>query len=394
MATKRKRGTGWEYIVKRKGLLPKPWSRTFQDEVEGDEFVAKLEALLDAGIVPKEMLDDEKSYKLVGDVIRDYLIASSVNDSDKKLLNVVYARIGAYRLSEVNYTWVETWIYTMKTQLNLKPGTIRHHVGALARCFDWAARKNVSQLMTNPIRMLPKNYAQYNDSDAIAAIANNDEYVKQEDDERDRRLESGEEKRIRDVLDRIKSDNKERPFALPYQAALELLFDLALETAMRMREIYTLNIHQIDFQEKTIFLYMKKSDYATKVKKLKRQIPLSSVAIPKIKEYMEIVARQERGMAGFNFDSGRLFPWAGVDESERKFAQITSRLSGQFTRIFVEAECFDLKFHDLRHEATSRFFERTKMTESKIMKITGHSSSRMLARYTNLRGSELAKEMW
>ena len=32
MAAKRKRGESWEYIVKRKGLLPKPISLTFQDD--------------------------------------------------------------------------------------------------------------------------------------------------------------------------------------------------------------------------------------------------------------------------------------------------------------------------------------------------------------------------
>lgn len=46
----------------------------------------------------------------------------------------------------------------------------------------------------------------------------------------------------------------------------------------------------------------------------------------------------------------------------------------------------DLAFQNLRHEATSWLFERTKMTEMKIMKITGHSLTRMLARYANLGG--------
>jgi integrase len=62
--------------------------------------------------------------------------------------------------------------------------------------------------------------------------------------------------------------------------------------------------------------------------------------------------------------------------------------------LFDSASAEDLRFHDLRHGATSRFFERTTMSEGKIMKITGHSSTRMLMRYASLRGSNLAKELW
>ena len=54
MATKRKRGSSWEFIVRRKGVLPKPLYLTFASEEEGDRYVKKLEALLDAGVVPEE----------------------------------------------------------------------------------------------------------------------------------------------------------------------------------------------------------------------------------------------------------------------------------------------------------------------------------------------------
>ncbi len=46
------------------------------------------------------------------------------------------------------------------------------------------------------------------------------------------------------------------------------------------------------------------------------------------------------------------------------------------------------------HEATSRFFERTKLSDLQIAKITGHKDPRMLSRYANLRGSDLANQLW
>jgi hypothetical protein len=39
MATKRKRASSWEFVVRRKGLLPKPLYLTFATEAEGDHRV-------------------------------------------------------------------------------------------------------------------------------------------------------------------------------------------------------------------------------------------------------------------------------------------------------------------------------------------------------------------
>ncbi|VVD98940.1 hypothetical protein PHO31112_02031 [Pandoraea horticolens] len=52
MATKRFRNGRWEYVVKRKALLPKPPYLSFDTEAEGDAYVRRLEHQLDAGIVP------------------------------------------------------------------------------------------------------------------------------------------------------------------------------------------------------------------------------------------------------------------------------------------------------------------------------------------------------
>ncbi|MCB1542617.1 MAG: tyrosine-type recombinase/integrase, partial [Rhodoblastus sp.] len=42
----------------------------------------------------------------------------------------------------------------------------------------------------------------------------------------------------------------------------------------------------------------------------------------------------------------------------------------------------DLRFHDLRHEATSRLFERG-LSAAEVMSITGHSTSEMVDRYSH-----------
>lgn len=52
---------------------------------------------------------------------------------------------------------------------------------------------------------------------------------------------------------------------------------------------------------------------------------------------------------------------------------ISSVLGRGFKRITKRAECVDLRFHDLRHEAEARFFERTTLQTMEIALITRHT---------------------
>jgi integrase len=99
-------------------------------------------------------------------------------------------------------------------------------------------------------------------------------------------------------------------------------------------------------------------------------------------------------MAEFSAKRDRLFPWWDGNTSSESLKKITARLSRQFARVFEAAGCADFRFHDLRHEATSRLYERTKLSDLEIAKITGHKDLRMLRRYANLRGSTLANKLW
>jgi integrase len=61
-----------------------------------------------------------------------------------------------------------------------------------------------------------------------------------------------------------------------------------------------------------------------------------------------------------------------------------------FARACALANIENLHFHDLRHEATSRFFEK-KLNPMQVAAITGHKTLQMLKRYTHLRAEDLAK---
>lgn len=113
---------------------------------------------------------------------------------------------------------------------------------------------------------LPVGYSTYTEADGEVRA----------DEERTRRLEEGEEGAILAILAGKKPQGKQRPLRLPYRNSLVLVFELALETAMRLREIYTLTADQVDLQRRTIFLFKTKNGDT-------RQVPLSSRALTGIK---------------------------------------------------------------------------------------------------------------
>lgn len=359
MASKRQRSNGsWEFVIKRQHLLPKPIHRTFATEAEGDEYCAQLEKLLDAGIVPDEFKRNRAAVTMVGQAIAQYTDLVHITDDDVRILTQLRKALGDLRLDKVDYPWAEQWVREMQAD-GSSPSTIRKKVGALARCIDWLIRRKDTMLVANPLRMLPKRYA-------TTATG-------RKDVERDRRLQKGEEERILAILAREKPEGRERPLTLPEADALRLMFILALETAMRMREIYTLTADQVRLKERTIYLEKTKNGS-------KRQVPMSSVAHDVLKAW--------------GIKKGNLFPFWDGEHDPDKLRATTIRLSQQWERIFSAAQCEDLRFHDLRHEATSRLFERTDLSDVEIAKITGHKSLRMLMRYGNLRGSDLAKRLW
>ncbi|CAG9214292.1 hypothetical protein QZM46_01680 [Burkholderia vietnamiensis] len=55
---------------------------TFQSEEEGDAYVARLEQLLDAGIVPTDVVEQREAIATTLDAVREYLRRVSVPDSD------------------------------------------------------------------------------------------------------------------------------------------------------------------------------------------------------------------------------------------------------------------------------------------------------------------------
>jgi integrase len=365
MASKRKRGEIWEFTVKRAGVLPKPIYLTFESEAQGDAYCRNLEALLDKGIIPSEHQVVSK-VRTIADLFGLYGRDAHPSSKDLGAFGALLKRRGDVALQSINAAWVDAWVQEMKRVEVLAPASIRARIGALARCTDWGVRKGYLTLPDNPLRTLPDGYAQYTKADASETGGG------RVDVERDRRLEAGEWERILAVIDGGVLPRKQRPLKIDHPAAWILLVTVAVETGMRLREIYTLTVDQVNLPKRTVFLDKTKNGD-------KRQVPLSSVALSALKIHLPGAGKM-------------VFPW--WDGSERSLAEVSDHLSRMFAGIADAAGCDGLRFHDLRHEAVSRLFERTTLSEVAIMKISGHKSHKMLMRYSNLRGSDLSAALW
>ena len=135
----------------------------------------------------------------------------------------------------------------------------------------------------------------------------------------------------------------------------------ALETAMRRGEIAALRWENVKLKESTVFLPKTKNGAA-------RTVPLSPSALNVLKE----LPRDIKGSV---------------------FRMVPDDITKAMKKTRAGAKLKDLRFHDLRHEAVSRFFEKTKLDIMQIQMITGHKTLQMLARYTHLRAVDLVKSL-
>lgn len=138
------------------------------------------------------------------------------------------------------------------------------------------------------------------------------------------------------------------------------LVRLAIETGMRQGELLRLRWDDLDPQRPVARLNDTKNGE-------QRDVPLSSAALSVLKAL-------PRSM------DGRVIP-AGI-----------GRLNIQWRRALAASGIQNFRFHDLRHEATSRLFEKG-FNPMEVATVTGHKTLTMLKRYTHLRAEDLAKRL-
>nr|WP_314861962.1 site-specific integrase [uncultured Undibacterium sp.] len=162
---------------------------------------------------------------------------------------------------------------------------------------------------------------------------------------RDRRLVGDEEVRLFEASEECKSDG------------LGVCIRLALELGMRRGEIANLQWSQVDFEQHVIRLDLTKNGDA-------RLVPMSTTAEAAI-----------RSLYTTNC-SGRIFDFFDSDGLGKAFSRARKR-----------AGIVGLCFHDLRHEAASRWAKRVPVAT--LAKIFGWKTLQMAMRYYNPTAAEL-----
>ena len=178
---------------------------------------------------------------------------------------------------------------------------------------------------------------------------------------RNRRLNGGEEVKLLDACNAHSN---------PY---LGWIVRIALYTAMRKSEITSLTREQINLEKRTILLTDTKNNSV-------RTVPLTNNAYQAIKEVLAHPIRP--------IDTNLIFPGEPGRDGKRK-PYVINRVWPQAMK---RAEIEGLRFHDLRHEATSRFVEAG-LSDQEVASITGHKSMQMLRRYTHLRTEDLVSKI-
>ncbi|OZB62688.1 MAG: integrase [Thiomonas sp. 13-66-29] len=154
---------------------------------------------------------------------------------------------------------------------------------------------------------------------------------------------------------------------------LNWIVRIALETGMRSSEIATLRRSQVDLERRIVRLVETKNT-------LPRTVPLTANAT--------VILQQALAHPVRPIDTDLIFfGEPGKDGKRRPY---------NFNKVWLDIKrsvgCSDFRFHDLRHEAISRFVEAG-LSDQEVSAISGHKSMQMLKRYTHLRAEDLVAKL-
>ncbi len=328
MATFRKRGNKWQAQVRLQGC--KPVSRSFTLKSDAQAWARQTEAAIERGHNPAPA-SPTRSLTLAELIVR---YAMTVTPGKKGRASEgfrlrVLRRHPISRLLLSEITAATIAAYRDDRLQTVSPSSVRRELAVLQHCLEIARRDWGVALNENPVAEITKP------SQGRA---------------RERRVTAQELTRLRDAL-----RSSRNPL-------LANVIHFAIHTGMRRGEILSLRWADIDWEVRTAYLADTKNGHP-------RTVPLSKPAISAIPERPPEAT-----------DADRVFPL-----SANALRLAWERLKGR-------ASIEDLRFHDLRHEAISRFFEQG-LSVPEVSLISGHRDARMLLRYTHLKAADVAERL-
>lgn len=326
MASIRKRGELWQVQIRRKNA---PYvSRSFRLKADAEAWARQMEVAADRRVLkcdPRALESISLEF-----LIRRYIDEITPRKRAGEFEATMLRAFLRHRLSKQNLVSlgpVEFAAYRDQRLKNCTGSTINREFAILHHLFEISRTEWGYPISENPVSLVrkPRN-----------------------NPSRQRRLIEGEYEELLAAADQC-LNRLIRPIII-----------LAIETAMRRGEILSIRRGHIDFGASRLRIPITKTD-------VPRTIVLSPTAIEIMKQ---VCADRPSG-------DWKLFPM-----SSNAFRLCWDRLRRR-------ANICDLHFHDLRHEAISRLFERG-LNVAFVAAISGHKDFRMLAKYTHIDLDRLA----
>ena len=270
-------------------------TRTFDSEAEARAWAARIERELRAG---RDTIPNIHTEPTLDEALERY---EREITTEKKGHEQERRRIRQWRrrrLAELKLSSLTSQHFVAFRKERLKAGikrsTVRLDLALISHLYTIARKEWGMPYLTNPIADVRQPKA---------------------DKWRNRRLSAEESERFEQAL--LTCYNRVIPIIVPF----------AVETAARKSELLRLLWRDVDLKRRTMLLRDTKNGED-------RNVPLTERAV----ELLKRLAREEEG--------------------EHVFPTTSHAITAAWRRILARAKIKDFRFHDLRHEATSRLFER------------------------------------
>lgn len=373
----------WQAKIRRTGWPVQ--SKTFDTKADAQRWARATEREMDVGAFIARDDAEKTTFTQAAERYADEIVPRLRGQQQAlSLLKKLDEHFGRYSLASINAALIAA--YRDQRMKAVSAQTVKHELGMLSRVFkacslDWG----IALPQGLPTALVRK-----------PTVSNS----------RERRLEIGEWEALSAALSTCST-----PYPL---AAVEL----AIETGARQSELCSLTWEHIDLPRKVARLRGVDGN-VTKNGDPHREIPLSSRAtsvltalprsikgkvLPLSQNALQIAwerALQRARRHHVHHELAEQLNRDGLSESDiqreiralvyKKRAPLATTIRRLETIEQEDQFLLNLRFHDLRHEATSRLAEKFQLHE--LMKITGHKSSTMLTRYYHPRAEDLAKKM-
>jgi len=320
MATIRKRNG--KYQVQIRNLGSNPITKTFTSKSLAEKWARKVQSEIEQGIYKDIRLAQSISFEIASQrYIQDVLPKKKSYKKDISKFGIINKVIGHYLLSQITSEIVAS--YRDQRLKLVADATVRRELSQISQVLTVAQKEwGISLPQGNPVYQIT---------------------IPKQGKHRNRRIEHDE---LEIIMGSISNQG------------MRIFIELLIETAMRRGELGSLELADIDLENRVIKVTETKTGYD-------RDIPLSVRAV-------------------------ELFRLLGGCSPLFDFQ--ASSVTQAFMRACRRHRIEGLRLHDLRREGTSRLFEKG-LSPAEVQTITGHRTLSMLSVYTKLKAIDLVSKV-